>query len=183
MLSHRPHTPQTHCMRPEEEQKHHSGKNRDERPAQENNFKGGANENSGVKQHDPTKPRLVHFRRALSDHALPIAARDAQLKEAQQRHGEQKSKKRDNAYAHCSSKNSALNPGPKAAARAYSPGFKGRFSSHSWGIKRMVALHRLTTFPSPSHEGSAWHFVRPRAVSTFPSRRAPPRCTIHPFMS
>src|SRR6202022_1830044 len=183
MLSHRSHNPQTDRIRRKEKQEHHGRKNRNERPAQENDFKGGAGKNGGVKQHDPTEPRLVHFRRAIRDHLLLIAARDAKLKDAQQRHSGQKREENDNSYVPFSSKNPALKPGPKAAASAYSPGFKGRFSSHSWRIKRMVALERLPTFPRISQDGWVWHFVKPSAISTLPSRRAPPGCKIQPLIS
>src|SRR5260370_13942929 len=121
-----------------------------ERPVKKSNMKGSADENSGVKQHDRTALRLLHVRRAVGVHLLLVAAGDAELDNAQQSDGEQEREERDNTYVHCSSKNSALNPGPKAAASAYSPAFKGRFSSHSWRIKRMVALDSLPTFPRMS---------------------------------
>src|SRR6266436_8093672 len=118
-----------------------------------------------------------------SSDLLLMAMGNPELENAQQPHAEQEREEGDDAYVHCSSKNSALKPGPKAAASAYSPGFKGRFSSHSWRIKRIVALDRLPTLPRMSHDGCVWHFVRPRAVSTLPSRRAPPGCRIHPLIS
>jgi hypothetical protein len=49
---------------------------------------------------------------------LLMTARDAELEDAQESDCEQQGEKRDDAYVHCSSKNSALNPGPNAAASA-----------------------------------------------------------------
>ena len=85
---------------------------------QKNNFNSSANEYSGVKEHDPAKLWLAHFSRALRGHLLLMAPGDAKLEDAQQSDGEQEEKKSDDGYVHCSSKNSALNPGPKAAASA-----------------------------------------------------------------
>src|SRR5690242_21526964 len=40
-----------------------------------------------------------------------------------------------------------------------------------------------STLASTSQEGCVWHFVRPSAISTLPSRRAPPGWRIQPLMS
>ena len=50
-------------------------------------------------------------------------------------------------------------------------------------MKRIVALERFPTLPRMSHEGCVSHLHKPSSVSTFPSRRAPPGCKIHPLMS
>src|SRR5260370_4006771 len=91
--------------------------------------------------------------------------------------------KRISAYVHCSSRNSALKPGPKAAANAYSPAWSGLFSSHSCRMNRIVALDKLPTFPRMSQDGCVSHLHRPSSVSMFPSTRAPPGCKIQPLIS
>jgi hypothetical protein len=47
-----------------------------------------------------------------------VEAGDTQLDQAQSRYQEEQDEKCDDAYVHCSNKNSALKPGPNAAAMA-----------------------------------------------------------------
>src|SRR5947207_6695327 len=108
---------------------------------------------------------------------------DTQLDQPQQPHGQEQPEKANDAQVHCSSTNSALKPGPNAAATAYSPALSGLFSSHSCRMKRIVALERFPTFPRMSHEGCVSHLHKPSSVSMFPSSRAPPGCRIHPLIS
>src|SRR5579864_1864408 len=175
--------PPTDGVRSQKNCEHRRGEKRDEGPLEQNDLQRGAHQDGGVQEHHPTKARFIDFGRAARDKLLLMAARNAQLEQAQRRDSREQQEKSDYTQVHWRSKNSALKPGPKAAASAYSPGFKGRFSSHSWRIKRMVALERLPTFPRISQEGWVWHFVKPRAISTLPISRAPPGCRIQPLMS
>jgi len=118
MLAHRSHNPQTDRIRREEQQQHDSSENGNERPAQKNNFQGGSDKDRGVNKYHPTEPWLFDFRCAIRRHLVLMPAGNAQLEYAQNSNGEQQSEEGDDAYVHCSSKNSALNPGPKAAASA-----------------------------------------------------------------
>src|SRR6266404_2087116 len=169
------------CCKKHKEHRH--SQRRNEGTLQGDDFDGGARKHRGVQQNHPAEFRFVDLRRAARDHLLLVATGDAQLHEPQQSHGEEQREKRDHTQVHCSSRNSALKPGPKAAATAYSPGLSGLFSSHSCRIKRIVALERFPTLPRISQEGCVSHFVRPNCVSTLPSRRAPPGCRIHPLIS
>src|ERR1700689_3197034 len=54
-----------------------------------------------------------------------MIARNAKLDNAERRDDEQQRKESDDAQVHCRSRNSALKPGPNAAARAMSPGLSG----------------------------------------------------------
>src|SRR5712692_8223311 len=118
MFAHRSHNPQPHRIARKEQRKHHGGKNRNKGTAQKNHFECGSDKNGGVKKHDPMKVRLVNLGRATRDHLLLMPTGDAKLENAQQPTGEQKREKSDNGCVQCSSKNSALKPGPKAAASA-----------------------------------------------------------------
>src|SRR6266581_1699826 len=100
-----------------------------------------------------------------------------------QGHGKKQAKKGNDAHVHCSSRNSALKPGPNAAAIAYSPAWSGLFSSHSCRMKRMVALERFPKLARMSQEGCVSHLHKPSSASMFPSNRAPPGCRIQPLMS
>src|SRR5208282_4709113 len=100
-----------------------------------------------MKQDHPAKSGFFYFRCATRNHLLLMTARYLQLHNAEQSHGHEQAEKRDDAQVHCSRRNSALNPGPKAAASAYSPDLRGLFSNHSCKMKRMVALERLPTLP------------------------------------
>jgi len=101
------------------------------RAAKKNNFQGRAEEDGGMKDNHPAESRVGDFRGAAGDHLRLVAARNPQFVQAQTGDDEKKDQVGDDAQFHCSSKNSALKPGPKAAAMACSPLFKGRFSSHS----------------------------------------------------
>src|SRR5436190_24294684 len=144
-----------------------------------------------MQQHHPAEFWLIDFRRAPCGHFLLMPLGDAQFDQPEQRHGKKQPEKGSrstvaqqiNAQVHCNSKNSALNPGPKAAATAYSPALSGLFSSHSCRMKRIVALERFPTFPRMSHEGCVSHLHKTSSVSMFPSSRAPPGCRIHPLIS
>src|SRR5712692_692898 len=118
MFAHRPDNPQPDGIARKEQCKHHRGEDRNKGAAQKNNFECCSDKNRGVKKHDPTKVGLVNLGRATRDHLLLMPTGDAKLENAQQPNGEQKREKSDNGYVHCSSKNSALKPGPKAAASA-----------------------------------------------------------------
>jgi len=85
---------------------------------QKDNLKCRSDQDCSVNKNYPTKLWLVYFGRAARDHVLLMTAGNAQFENAQQPNGEQKREKGDNGYVHCSSKNSALKPGPKAAASA-----------------------------------------------------------------
>src|SRR5580658_8277830 len=149
----------------------------------EQDFESGADQHRGMQQDHPAKSRLVNFCGSARDHLSLMTARDLQLRNAEHSHGHQQTEKRDDAQVHCSSRNSALKPGPKAAANAYSPDLRGRFSSHSCKIKRIVALERLPTLLRISQEGSVSHLQSPNSFSTLPSKRAPPGCRIQPLIS
>src|SRR5580704_8235028 len=163
--------------------KHGRGENGDERAPKKDDFKSSANQHGSVKQDHPAESRFFDLRSAARDHLSLMPARNLQLHDAQQSHGHEQAEKRDDAQVHCSRRNSALKPGPKAAASAYSPDLRGRFCSHSCRMKRIVALERFPTLPRISQEGCVSHLQRPNSFSTFPSRRAPPGCKIHPLMS
>src|SRR6266705_1064270 len=153
------------------------------RAPQEDHLQCRASQHAGVQQHHPTKFRLIDFRCAAGGHFPLVPLRDAQLDQPQQSHGDKQGEKRINAYVHCSSKNSALKPGPNAAANAYSPACSGLFSIHSCRMKRIVALERFPTFPRMSQDGCVSHLHKPSSVSMFPSSRAPPGCRIQPLIS
>src|SRR5437879_8017871 len=144
-----------------------------------------------MQQHHPAEFRLVDFRRAPCGDCRVMPRGDAQCDQPEQGHGKKQPEKGSrstvaqqiNAQVHCNSKNSALNPGPKAAATAYSPAWSGLFSSHSCRMKRIVALDRFPTFPRMSQEGCVSHLHKPSSVSMFPSSRAPPGCRIQPLIS
>src|SRR5882757_6682920 len=123
---------------------------------------------------DERAPKEDYFERSAKQH------RGVQ---PHHRHGKEQTEKRHDAQVHCSSKNSALKPGPNAAASAYSPGWGGLFSIHSCRIKRIVALERFPTFPRMSQDGCVSHLHKPSSVSMFPSSRAPPGCRIQPLIS
>src|SRR3984893_11987115 len=183
MLSEGADHPPAHDICRQENHKHDRGENRDQRAPKQHNLQRGTDEYGGMKQDHPAKSGLFDLCRAARDHLLLMTPRYLQLHDAEQSHGQQKAEKRDDAQVHCSRRNSALKPGPKAAARAYSPGLRGLFSSHSCKMKRMVALERLPTLPRISQEGCVSHLQSPNSFSTLPSRRAPPGCKIHPLMS
>src|SRR5215475_5623740 len=145
-----------------------------------NDFHSSANKNGSVEQDHPEEFRIGDLGSAVGDDLFLMTLRDLQLNDAQNRNRDQQAKKGDYAYCHWSSKNSALNPGPNAPANAKSPGWSGRFSSHSWRIKRMVALERLPTLPRMSHDGLVSQLLRASASCTLPSKREPPGWRIQP---
>ena len=98
---------------------------------EEHHFDGGADEDGSVQENHPAKTGIIHFGGAPGDHFPLVAAGNAQFHEAQGSDSAEKNEKGDNTQFHCSNKNSALKPGPKATAKAYSPVLRGRFSSHS----------------------------------------------------
>src|SRR5580704_2728494 len=183
MIAQRADHPPANDIRGEKYRKHCRSEKGDERATKEDDLERGADEDSGVKQDHPAESGFFYFCGASRDHLLLMTARNLQLDDAEQSHGHEQAEKRDDAQFHCSKRNSALNPGPKAAARAYSPDLRGRFSSHSCKMKRMVALERLPTLERISQDGSVSHLQSPNSFSTLPSRRAPPGCRIHPLMS
>src|SRR5467141_3303774 len=183
VLPERANDPPTHGIRREEDGKHRHSQPGDERAPKEDYFERSAKQHRGVQQHHPAEFRLFDFRRAARGHFPLVPLGDAQLGQPQHRHGEEQTEKRNDAQVHCSSKNSALKPGPNAAASAYSPGWGGLFSIHSCRIKRIVALERFPTFPRISQDGCVSHLHKPSSVSMFPSSRAPPGCRIQPLIS
>jgi len=90
-----------------------------------------AEEHAGVQENHPAKARIIYFGGATGGHFPLVALRNPEFHEAQGSDSAEKNKKGDYTQFHCSNKNSALKPGPKAAAKAYSPVLRGRFSSHS----------------------------------------------------
>src|SRR6267143_114483 len=183
VLPERANDPPAHRVRRQKNGQHRRSQPQNKGAAQQDYLKCRANQHRGVQQHHPAKFRLIDLRRATRRHLFLVAVGDAQLHQPQQSHGKKQRQKRIHAYVHCSNKNSALKPGPNAAASAYSPAWSGLFSSHSWRMKRIVALDRFPTFPRMSQDGCVSHFVRPNCVSTLPSRRAPPGWSIHPLIS
>src|SRR6266496_3381823 len=167
----------------EENCKHRRRPPEDVGTPKENHFQGRAKQHGDVQQHHPAEPRLVDFGGPTRAHCPLVPLRNAQLGQPQQRHGKKQSKKGNDAHVHCSSRNSALKPGPNAAAIAYSPAWSGLFSSHSCRMKRMVALERFPKLARMSQEGCVSHLHKPSSASMFPSSRAPPGCRIQPLMS
>src|SRR6266478_6623800 len=183
VLAERTNDPPAHGIGRQENGKHRRSEPQNERTPKEDDLHRGANQHRGVQKHHPAKFWLIHFRRAKRGHFPLMPLGDAQLDQPQQRHGEEQTEKRDDTQVHCNSKNSALKPGPNAAASAYSPGCSGLFSSHSCRMKRIVALDRFPTFPRMSQDGCVSHLHKPSSVSMFPSSRAPPGCRIQPLIS
>src|SRR6267378_2729455 len=183
VLPERADDPPAHGIRREEDGKHRHSQPGDERTLKEDYFERGTKKHRGMQQHHPAEFRLFDFRRAARGHFPLVPLGDAQLGQPQHRHGEEQTEKRNDAQVHCSSKNSALKPGPNAAASAYSPGWGGLFSIHSCRIKRIVALERFPAFPRMSQDGCVSHLHKPSSVSMFPSSRAPPGCRIQALIS
>ena len=98
---------------------------------QEHYFGPSAYEDCSMQENHPAKAGIIHSGGATRDHFLLVTPGNAEFHQAQSSDSAKKNEKGDNAQFHCSSKNSALKPGPKAHAMAYSPVFRGRFSSHS----------------------------------------------------
>ena len=90
-----------------------------------------AEENKGMQEDHPAKAWIIYFGGAAGGHFPLVALRNAEFHEAQGSDSAEENEKGDNTQFHCSNKNSALKPGPKAQAMAYSPVWRGRFSSHS----------------------------------------------------
>ena len=88
---------------------------------EQDDFERGAQEHAGVNRHEPLEVRFRNRHGARRAHFPLIPPRNAQLDEAEDCNGRKKRQIQINAQVHCSSKNSALKPGPKAAATAYSP--------------------------------------------------------------
>src|SRR5712664_2833852 len=183
VLSKRAYDPPTHRIRRQEDGQHRCCQPEKERTLKQNYLDSSAEQDRRVQQHHPAKFRLIHLCRAACGHFSLVPLRDAQLDQPEQSHGEKQGEKRINAYVHCSSKNSALKPGPNAAANAYSPACSGLFSSHSCRMNRIVALDKFPTFPRMSQDGWVSHLHKPSSVSMFPSSRAPPGCRIQPLIS
>src|SRR6266849_5031072 len=183
VLAERTNDPPAHGIGRQEDRKHRSSEPQNERTPEKDDFHCGPKQHGSVQKNHPAEFRLIHFHRAKRGHFPLMPLGDAQLDQPQRRHGEEQTEKRDDTQVHCNSKNSALKPGPKAAARAYSPVCRGLFSSHSCRMKRIVALERFPTFPRISHDGCVSHLHKPSSVSMFPSSRAPPGCKIHPLIS
>ena len=108
-----------------------AAKNRVERPMKEHDLERGADQYACVKQDHPAKTGIDYFLRAVRDHVTLVAPGYSQFQYAQEGDDKEEDKISDYAQFHCSNKNSALKPGPNAAAIACSPAFKGRFSNHS----------------------------------------------------
>jgi len=98
---------------------------------QEDHLGGGAGEHRSVQQDHPAEVGFGDLRGALLYHFALMTLGDLQFVDPQKRDNDEEPKVCDYVQFHCSNKNSALKPGPKAAARACSPVFSGRFSSHS----------------------------------------------------
>ena len=91
----------------------------------------GTNDDESVERDHPAVERFGDDFGAARNHGALMIARDAQLDDAERRYEQQQQEIRDDTQVHWRSRNSALKPGPKAAAIAMSPGLSGRFSSHS----------------------------------------------------
>jgi len=115
----------------EENDKADCGENGKERTVEKHHFDGGSDQNGSVQEHHPPKAGIIHSGGATGYHLPLVAAGNAEFHEAQGRDRAEENEKCDNTQFHCSNKNSALKPGPKAPAKAYSPVLRGRFSSHS----------------------------------------------------
>ena len=98
---------------------------------EENDFESGSEQNPAVNDDNPFEMGLRNANSALDQHALLVLPRNSQFNKAEQPHSREEREVEINAQAHWSKRNSALKPGPNAAARAYSPVLSGRFSSHS----------------------------------------------------
>ena len=85
---------------------------------EEDNFQGSANQYPGVNGDHPFEMRFRDANGPMGQHALLVPARNSQFDKTEHAHGGQKSQVKVDAQAHCSKRNSALKPGPKAAASA-----------------------------------------------------------------
>src|SRR4029077_8258567 len=182
MCPERAYHPPPHRVCRQEDGEHRRSQPQNKGTPQEDHLHCRAKQHGGVQENHPAEFRLVDFRGAPSGHFILMPLGDAHLHQPQQGDGNEQGEKQINAYAHCSSRNSALKPGPNAAASAYSPAVSGLFSSHSWRMKRIVALDRFPTFPRMSQDGLLSHLHKPSSVSMLPSSRAPPGCRIQPLM-
>src|SRR5580704_16916382 len=131
VIAERSNHPEAHEVGCEKNGEHHGGKRGDERAFQRDDFDGGADQNQCVDGDQPRAQRLFDDDSAARLHGALMIARNAQLDNAEGGYDEQQREKRDDAQVHWRSRNSALKPGPKAAASAMSPGLSGRLSSHS----------------------------------------------------
>src|SRR5260370_1484915 len=132
---------------------HRRSQPRDKGTPQEYHFHCRPSQHGSMQQNHPTKLRFIDLRSSPRDHLLLVPLGEVQLNETQQGHGEEQEEKRDRTQVHCSSRNSALKPGPNAAATAYSPALSGLFSSHSSKMKTIDRLESCPTCPRmPQHD-------------------------------
>ena len=85
---------------------------------EEENFQGSAKQCAGVNGDHPFEMRFRDANGPMGQHALLVLVRNSQLDEAEYSHCAQQPEIKVDAQAHCSKRNSALKPGPKAAASA-----------------------------------------------------------------
>src|SRR4051812_43926792 len=113
-----------------------------------------------MQQYHPLEVRLgLHADPARIQRTL-VGSRAAQLDQAA--YPNEDDEDRVPVQAHCSRSSSALTPGPKPIAIAYSP-TAGSPRSHWSSTKMMVALDRLPTSRSTSQEGCVAARDRPSA--------------------
>ena len=85
---------------------------------EEDNFQGSANQYRGVNGDHPFEMRFRDANGPMGQHALLVLVRNSQFDEAEYSHCGQQREIKVDTQAHCSRRNSALKPGPKAAASA-----------------------------------------------------------------
>ena len=85
---------------------------------EEDHFQGSANQYPGVNDDHPFEVRFGDANGPLGQHALLVLARNSQFDEPEYSHCGQERQVKVTTQAHCSKRNSALKPGPKAAASA-----------------------------------------------------------------
>ena len=127
----RPNHPPADDVRSDEESDHRNGKGGNEGPVKKDNFGRRSDQHQRMEHRHPPEVGILHFCGAAGGHFLLMALGDAQLDDAERAYGKQQSKKKINTYCHWRRRNSALKPGPKAAAMACSSFLRGRFSNHS----------------------------------------------------
>ena len=123
--------PPTDDIRGDKDGKTNGGEDGIEGTVKKDDFERGTKKNGGVQENHPAKTRLDNFLSAVREHLALVAPGNQEFVNTEEGDNEKKTKVSSDAQFHCSNKNSALKPGPKAAAMACSPAFRGRFSNHS----------------------------------------------------
>ena len=85
---------------------------------EKDDFQRGPDQHSGVNDNNPFEMWLRYSNCTLAQHALLVPSRNLQFNEAEHAHSREESEVEINAQAHWSKRNSALKPGPNAAATA-----------------------------------------------------------------